>query len=550
MRIHIIIVICGLIAYGCGGTDPDSNENSCTGPQSQACQVENGTGRQTRSCQNGSWGSWGACQADGCNAGYYLDNDTCRLLEPSASYEIVPDPNMNNLLEFTIDPTDLQPPLVFSIQTVRKAGIETALPEHIALAESNGTFSWTPTPSQSAAYDFTFMVTDALSASEEVIVHIAVNTPQICNSSSSACQFLHDQWNLGQTAGNVGDWYHNRDDFHTNLNLAELAQVDLMTDGYGAETALHPDRVVIGNSSTAYTTGESWMSQMRSIMLSDYRTEAVYTQYINNNHYWYPEHRDHDEKDHYHGKNAYVSSSQGSSGSEMDEVRNFFYTLAAFQPEVKKTLIETGLLMPTLQMIFRRVRVADDAEYLTGLAHPSAFDNYDGRLAMVEMANAIQIDTIPPMVQLDVIEENYTMVDGKREQWYTTPASVCRIFRGPEYTKRIVVSAANSYDINHRPLAFHWVLLRGEPAHVVITPQNSDGSEVEILIDYHVETTVAGTARLTNMVEVGAFVDNGVYYSAPGFVTDFTLNNEERTYTAGVLTNLQHNDNYVHPSLQ
>lgn len=56
------------------------------------------------------------------------------------------------------------------------------------------------------------------------------------------------------------------------------------------------------------------------------------------------------------------------------------------------------------------------------------------------------------MIQLEVVEENYGPVDGKQEQLFTTPASVCRIFRGPEYTKRIVVSTEGSYDPNDLPL--------------------------------------------------------------------------------------------------
>ena len=59
-------------------------------------------------------------------------------------------------------------------------------------------------------------------------------------------------------------------------------------------------------------------------------------------------------------------SSQGSSGSEIDEVQNFFRVLAAFKPAVKEKLKRMGLLMPVVQMIFRRARAGDDASYLSG----------------------------------------------------------------------------------------------------------------------------------------------------------------------------------------
>ena len=50
--------------------------------------------------------------------------------------------------------------------------------------------------------------------------------------------------------------------------------------------------------------------------------------------------------------------------------------LAAFRPEVKQKLIETGTLMPTIQMLLRRTNkhLKDPKEYLTGKAHPTVFE--------------------------------------------------------------------------------------------------------------------------------------------------------------------------------
>jgi hypothetical protein len=51
---------------------------------------------------------------------------------------------------------------------------------------------------------------------------------------------------------------------------------------------------------------------------------------------------------------------------------------------------------------------------------------------------------------------------------------------------------------------------------------------------------IAGSTRLTNLVEVGVFVHNGVYYSAP----------ETRVYdAAGKLVSNTPNTSYVHPYL-
>jgi hypothetical protein len=170
---------------------------------------------------------------------------------------------------------------------------------------------------------------------------------------------------------------------------------------------------------------------------------------------------------------------------------------------------------------------------------------------MVELANAITIDDIPPMVQLTVLNETYGVIDGKREQWYTTPVSISRIFRGPEYTKSIELSAESSFDLNDRPLTFHWTVLRGDPSHVRIVALNAASSRVRIEFDYHPRAVIEGSERLSNMVEVGVFVHNGAYYSAPGFVTSYTLDNQTRSYgTDGTLLESVENSNYVHPTLQ
>ena len=337
---------------------------------------------------------------------------------------------------------------------------------------------------------------------------------------------------------NVGDFYDNRDGGHARISLADHPGAKAISSGLGVQLLVIEDRVVVGNASLAVDTPEQ-PSLVRFFLMDQAGATAAYRQYVGNNAYWYPEHRDHDQRDKYHAMTPAVSSSQGSSSSELDEVHKWFYTLAAFQPAVKDRLKVTGLLMPAIQMIFRRTRVASEDDYLSGAAHPSAFDDNANRAAMEAMAAGIRVDDVPPMVQLRVVEDGYDGVPGRdffeaeprdSELHYDTPVSIARIFRGREFTKRIVVSASESFDANQRPLTYHWRVLRGNPDGVRINPRNGDRSEVEILIDYHPETTIGGSTRLTSLAVVGAFVHNGAYYSAPAFVTSYTLNNEVRTY--------------------
>jgi len=516
--------------------------------QEEDCVIPDGTGRRTVTCVGEEWVP-GDCLIVSCDPGFFPQGGGCAAVGALEIHRIEPKADRSNLLQVTLEPSLVAES--FTLDDVQKNGSAVSMPDYAALDPATGVFTWTPTPSQVAFYVFSVTAADGGGSTEPITLLVEVTMPEICTETGDACTFLKEKWDAGEAAGHLGDWYYNCDGFHTRLDQGRFPQLDLMTtSGCDTEYGTYPDRVIIGNESCALTSGESWSSIPRLLMRWEGNARQVYEQYRNNDHYWYPEHRDHDEVDYFHAKMSTLSVSQGSSGSEMDEVKRFVYTLAAFRPAAKRALVAAGLLMPTIVMIFRRSRTADDAEYLTGTAHPSAYDNASFTMEMIQMANGMTADSLPPMVQLEVVDETYDVVDGKQERWFTLPVSVCRIFRGTEYTKLITVSAEGSFDLNALPLTYHWVVLRGDPAHVRINPVDASGAVVEIEIDYHPKAPIGATTRLSNMVEVGVFVHNGVYYSAPAFVTSYTLDNEERVYDQdGNLVSQTPNDNYVYPPL-
>ena len=516
--------------------------------QEEDCAITDGTGRRTNTCVDEEWVA-GDCLIVSCDPGFFPQGGGCVAVGGLEIHRIEPKADRSNLLQVTLESSLVAES--FTLDNVQKNGSDVSMPDYATLDPATGVFAWTPTPSQVAFYMFLVTAADAGGGTEQITLLVEVTMPEICTEAGADCTFLKEKWDAGEAAGHLGDWYYNCDGFHTRLNQGLFPQLDLMTTtGCDTEYGNYPDRVIIGNESCAVTSGESWSSIPRLLMRWESNARQVYEQYRHNDHYWYPEHRDHDEVDYFHGQMPTLSVSQGSSGSEMDEVKRFVYILAAFRPDAKRALVAAGLLMPTVVMIFRRSRVADDAEYLTGAAHPSAYDNASFTMEMIQMANGMTADSLPPMVQLEVIDETYDVVDGKQERWFTLPVSVCRIFRGTEYTKRITVSAEGSFDLNSRPLTYHWVVLRGDPAHVRINPVDASGAFVEIEIDYHPKAVIGETTRLSNLVEVGVFVHNGVYYSAPAFVTSYTLDNEDRVYDQdGNLVSQTPNDNYVYPPL-
>ena len=383
------------------------------------------------------------------------------------------------------------------------------------------------------------------------LCHGEESTP-VCLHGRQECAFIN-QWYLeGTAAGNSGDVYDNRDRGHSFLDVMKFPQLGL-TEYSRAERHAKRDmggqtkifkNVTIGNSSTSAEVTRTGSNVRTMYYCWDFGMNFLYLQYRSSNVHIYPEHRDHDPGhngrpgfgDLFPTNSPYVVISQGSSGSDRPFLYAFAHTLAAFRPEVKAKLISQGLLMPTLQMIFRMSNKSAD-DYLSGKAHPTAFEprNID-TVKMVKMAHDITLETLPPFVQITVVEEDPTPQDleyfkiDKPEALCDTPCVIARIVRRPAYKQRIVVSAEKSFDVNGKDLQFHWVVLRGNAENITInTLQN--GLEAEILVPYHPRQPIAPEADLaSNRVDIGVFAHNGSYFSAPAFVTFFTLDNEMRTY--------------------
>jgi hypothetical protein len=151
---------------------------------------------------------------------------------------------------------------------------------------------------------------------------------------------------------------------------------------------------------------------------------------------------------------------------------------------------------------------------------------------MVNLAHDMTIDTVPPLIQLEVLEEDFRAPDGaqRSEKLADTPAVVARIHRGLEHKKRMVISAKSSFDVGQKPLTYRWVVLRGDAQRIEIQPSGG-GAEAELVIPYHDRGPIRpDSAMESNRVDIGVFAHNGNSYSAPGFVTVFYLDNEIRTY--------------------
>lgn len=371
---------------------------------------------------------------------------------------------------------------------------------------------------------------------------------------TGAFELLREHWKRGRAAGNAGDLYDNRDRGHSTLKpdvFPQLAHVAYAPEAraaevdYGLQDAVLFDRPAFGNSSTAVTGGVLWRSLPRLAMTRGDGTGPLrlWQNAEANALYVYPAHKDWTPaRDLFPANTPYILVSRGSSGSDRPFLEALALTYAAFRPDTKARLVAEGLLVPTVQMVFRRSLrdVTSREDYLSGAAHPAAFAGSAVNPArMVSLAQSIAPDAIPPAVRIAVTAEDLGRegIDyfgqGLSEQLFDTPSAIARIWRSRAATRTMTVSAAATRDPNGRPLEFHWRLLQGDPEKVTIVPAE-DGASATITLAWHDPFPISDDTPVTTArVDIGVFAANGVHDSAPAIVSWYFPPSERRTIEEG-----------------
>lgn len=365
-----------------------------------------------------------------------------------------------------------------------------------------------------------------------------------------AAGMLRRLYARGEAAGLTETLYDNRDRGHSPLRSVSFPQISRtqysddpligsLDSNVGGHVAFNLP--VIGNSSTAFVNGPLARSLGRAAVGGQVRAMQTYQLYTRNHLYVYPEHRDHDPKtgDRFFANTPYYLISQGSSYSDRPLVEALATILASYRPETRQRLEKEGLLAPTTQMVFRRslsgYRKAET--YLSSRAHPSVFDSKALQPErMVALANSIRPQDIPPVVKLRVLEDlkatpgrDY-LEDNLDEVVFTTPSAIARAWRSYAHSRRMVLSAADTVDPNGRSLKFHWVVLRGDPGKVRIET-GDEGRVAEITIDWHDKTDIVGGSGMSSSrVDIGVFADNGIWMSAPAFLSVTFPSFQNRVY--------------------
>ncbi len=371
----------------------------------------------------------------------------------------------------------------------------------------------------------------------------------------AALDLVREHMRRGRAAGNHGDLYDNRDRGHSALKRADHPQLTHVTYApaaraadldYGLNESLIFEGVTFGNSSTALTGGPFWRSLPRHALTRPDGTGPLRLwQNADANHlYVYPAHKDvtDEQGDLFPANTPYILVSRGSSGSDQPILEAIALMLAALRPETKARLAEERLIVPALQMIFRRSlqNVRSREAYLSGDAHPAAFEGFNVNAArMVSLAQSIDPDALPAEARLRVVSETLGTEgrdffgQGLSEILFDTPSAIARVWRAQAGRREMILSAEDSRDANGRALAYEWRLLQGDPERVTIEPLDG-GRRARITLDWHEPFTISEeNPRLSSRVDIGLFAGNGVHDSAPAIMSWYFPPHEARSYAPG-----------------
>jgi hypothetical protein len=346
-----------------------------------------------------------------------------------------------------------------------------------------------------------------------------------CEGASSLTSCINDLATAGEAAGFSGVSYLNCDLGHATVNTSAYTGIDARElDGIGMTV---PNGVELGvaNESRAYTLTGGWASIPRSNPAYG-RMEGAVAHYEAGVYPFWPEHRDHGYRDYYMWQAPFYALSQGSSGTEKDEVEHLLHALGAMSSNARAAMRTAGAVGPALSMLLRRGRVETDLDYLLPEPHRTALTNETVRGRIVTLAAAIRQDEIPPIARIESVAEDFSAWGTSMQKALDTVYAVAWAPNAlpdpiPGGTFSIDVDLSATVDPSGRELLYFPALLRGDPADVVIERGNPAGTRWTVSGSFPEDRTLntSGKDRTVTRVTVGFFPHNGMWLGAPVYVS-------------------------------
>lgn len=326
--------------------------------------------------------------------------------------------------------------------------------------------------------------------------------------------------------GNTGDLYVNRDGNHSVLARKGFPGVTSVSfDAACTAKGVVLDfpnmffkYPVFGNCSRALVAGPLWRSLPRALMTSERRRLKHIEKFYFSNQVWvFPAVFDCPPA----GTNGDVFASvapywivtQGKSWSDQYYLRAALEISRSLKSDVKKAIVEKGLLAPTVQMILRKsllgVKMPDD--YLTSLAHPTAFPPNGLDMARLKkMASEMKVEDIPPAVKIESVAFS-SLLSGdpiKGELTYATSAAWGIVLRRPDAERSFIIRAKGADEYAFR-------VVHGAEGAAKIGGTHKNAAIVSVS---------KNLVSPTNRVDVAIFGRNaGGEWGAPAFVSFATV---------------------------
>lgn len=319
--------------------------------------------------------------------------------------------------------------------------------------------------------------------------------------------------------GNVGDLYMNRDARHSYLTVTNFPGLtEIRLDAIGRERKLDinvPNVLVpypmFGNCSMAFIMGPYWRSIPRSLTtMNAGRLRTLQKFYLSNQTWVFPSNADTapvgTNGDVFASITPYWMTTAGRSWSDLPYLRAALEASRSFPKTTKTELVKHGLLAPTIQTLIRKSlrQVADEKDYLSGKAHPTALpaNGVDvGRLK--KMAAEMTVKEIPPLAVVSVETPSMPDVGSWPELTYATGFAWAYVLRSEAYVRTFTIKARGAAE-------YEFVQTHGTGIKVDIERIGHDTAKVTI--DRH------GMSP-TNRVDVAVFGRNpGTKWGAPSYV--------------------------------
>jgi len=368
----------------------------------------------------------------------------------------------------------------------------------------------------------------------------------------------------GTASGNGGDVYVNRDRDHSKLNVADFPllttvlypkeAIQLNVDLDHSNT-LFPGRFSIVNASRARMNSPLWRSMARASMTEPGLAQRMHHAYMNNQIVFFPANKDFGVEgigDVFPAAAPFQVVSQGISWSDQPFMRAVLAVTAALRRPTKEIILRRRLGGPTIQWLLRRTRVGVNSQrdYLSGKAHPTAFDakSLDVK-AMAEMAHSLKPNEVPPAVGVVPVNSRLFPIrmptpgqdfpDTQAEFLFATPSATCIVLRGAD-AERSFIFNARTLPENDPEAVFEWRVVHGPSNAVKIsTPLG------ETLRDpaHGLAQIVVDRRRLSERIDVAVFAKtHGTEFGAPSFISFYPIPTEKRVYDGKRLVSIDYSN--------